>query len=86
MTGAPRASGLRWAVFPSRVTTFPWYHRPTQKRMTIARSARGENHTTWEAPWEAMMTAARSGPSELPKFPPTWNTDCARPRRPPAAM
>ncbi len=27
----------------------------------------------------AMITAASSGPSELPKLPPTRNSDCARP-------
>ena len=27
--------------------------------------------------------AASSGPMEVPKLPPTWNTDCAKPKRPP---
>ena len=32
------------------------------------------------------MNAARSGPSAVPKFPPSWNSDCAVPNRPPEAM
>ncbi len=31
------------------------------------------------------MKAASSGPIAVPKLPPTWNTDCARPCRPPEA-
>ena len=33
-----------------------------------------------------MISAASSGPIELPKLPPTWNSDWARPWRPPEAM
>ena len=32
------------------------------------------------------MNAASSGPSAEPTLPPTWNSDCARPCRPPDAM
>ncbi len=32
------------------------------------------------------MKAASSGPSAWPKLPPTWNSDWARPWRPPEAM
>ena len=32
------------------------------------------------------MKAARIGPSDEPILPPTWNTDCARPCRPPDAI
>ena len=31
------------------------------------------------------MKAASSGPSAVPKLPPTWNTDCASPCCPPEA-
>ena len=31
------------------------------------------------------MKAASSGPSDWPKLPPTWNSDCAKPWRPPEA-
>ena len=27
--------------------------------------------------------AASSGPIEVPKLPPSWNSDCAKPKRPP---
>ena len=32
------------------------------------------------------MKAASSGPMRWPALPPTWNSDCARPCRPPEAM
>ena len=32
------------------------------------------------------MKAASSGPAEVPRLPPTWNTDCANPCLPPLAM
>ena len=32
------------------------------------------------------INAASSGPSDEPALPPTWNSDCARPCRPPDAM
>ena len=31
------------------------------------------------------MNAASSGPSDEPKLPPVWNSDCAKPCRPPEA-
>lgn len=34
----------------------------------------------------AMIIAASNGPNELQKLAPTWNSDCARPCRPPEAM
>ncbi len=39
-------------------------------------------------PWPCgtIMNAASSGPSDEPKLPPTWNSDCARPCWPPEAM
>ena len=37
-------------------------------------------------PLRAMMSAASSGPSDDPRLPPVWNTDCASPCRSPAAM
>ena len=32
------------------------------------------------------MKAASTGPSDDPTLPPTWNSDCAKPWRPPEAM
>ena len=39
-------------------------------------------------PWPKVTTiaAAISGPSACPRLPPTWNSDCANPNRPPEAM
>ena len=31
------------------------------------------------------MKAASNGPIAWPKLPPSWNSDCASPKRPPAA-
>ena len=36
-------------------------------------------------PVGATKTAASNGPNDPPKFPPTWNNDCANPRFPPDA-
>ena len=32
------------------------------------------------------MNAASSGPIAEPVLPPTWNSDCAKPKRPPEAI
>ena len=49
-------------------------------------SAAQENQSTLPCPCGRTMKAASSGPIAEPRLPPTWNTDCARPCRPPEAM
>ena len=44
-----------------------------------------ENHATLRCPRGRTMNAASSGPSDEPKLPPVWNSDCAKPWRPPDA-
>ena len=52
----------------------------------IATSAASANHATLAWPRGITMNAASSGPIAEPMLPPTWNTDCASPCRPPDAM
>ena len=40
---------------------------------------------TEDCPLGTMMKAASKGPLAVPMLPPTWNTDCAVPCRPPEA-
>ena len=54
--------------------------------MKAPSNASSANQATLPFPWETTMNAASNGPSELPAFPPSWNNDCAKPRRAPAAM
>ncbi len=51
----------------------------------MASSAAPQNHTTDSRCPGRMASAASSGPSAVPIAPPTWNIDCASPRRVPAA-
>ena len=44
-----------------------------------------ENQPRLAWPNGMTMKAASSGPMALPALPPTWNSDCARPWRPPEA-
>ena len=48
-------------------------------------SATSENQAMLACPRGSTMKAASSGPIAEPTLPPTWNTDCARPCRPPEA-
>ena len=48
-------------------------------------SAASENQAMLAWPKGTTMKAASSGPIAWPKLPPTWNSDCARPYRPPEA-
>ena len=43
------------------------------------------NHDTLPWPRGTTMKAASSGPIAWPVLPPTWNSDCASPKRPPEA-
>ena len=70
------AAGLAWCVR---------YHLPTPVSTTMPAAARMVNHSTLERARSAMTSAASSGPSEEPMFPPTWKKDWANPRRWPAA-
>ncbi len=48
-------------------------------------SASSANQATLDWPKGSTMNAAISGPIALPILPPTWNSDCAKPCRPPEA-
>jgi len=52
----------------------------------IAISAAIANQAMLPCPRGITMNAASSGPLAEPMLPPTWNTDCAKPWRPPDAM
>jgi hypothetical protein len=52
----------------------------------MASSAAPENQATLPWPRGTTMNAASSGPIAEPVLPPTWNSDWAKPCRPPEAM
>ena len=52
----------------------------------MAISATIENQEMLAWPCGTTMKAASSGPNACPACPPTWNSDCAKPCRPPEAM
>ena len=62
------------------------YHWPTCSSSTIASSATSENQEMLACPRGTTMKAASSGPIDCPACPPTWNSDWAKPWRPPEAM
>src|ERR1700704_6311439 len=62
------------------------YHRPTRNSRTMAASASSEHQARLDWPRGTTKYAASSGPSDDPKLPPTWNSDCASPCCPPDAM
>ena len=45
----------------------------------MARKAIVENQAIEGWPNGTTISAASSGPIEVPKLPPSWNTDCAKP-------
>ena len=53
--------------------------------MVMPPRAASANQARLAWPRGRMKKAASSGPSDWPKLPPTWNTDCARPCWPPEA-
>ena len=59
--------------------------RLTCSNSTMPSSAARPNHATLRCPNGTITAAATNGPIALPVLPPTWNTDCARPWRPPDA-
>jgi hypothetical protein len=61
------------------------YQRPTLNSTMIPSSAASENQATLPCPRGSTMKAASSGPVAEPILPPTWNSDCASPCRPPEA-
>ena len=61
------------------------YQLPTVTSTTIANSAAEENQAMLACPFGITISAARIGPIAEPTLPPTWNSDCARPCRPPEA-
>jgi len=73
---APATAGLRRAL----------YQRPMHNNTTMPRIAASENQPRLDCPRGRMMRAARSGPTAVPKLPPTWNRDWASPNWPPEAM
>src|SRR5215470_9372445 len=62
------------------------YQPPTCTSTAMAMSAAAENHAMLDCPCGTTTNAASRGPEAEPTFPPTWNSDCARPYLPPAAM
>jgi hypothetical protein len=62
------------------------YQRLTWDSSTMPSSAARPNQATLRCPKGTMTAAATNGPSALPVLPPTWNSDCASPCRPPDAM
>ena len=48
-------------------------------------SASTENQATLDWPSGSTTQAASSGPRAVPVLPPTWNSDWAKPKRPPEA-
>ncbi len=62
------------------------YHLLTCSSSTMPTSATRPNQATLSLPCGTITAAATRGPSALPVFPPTWNSDCARPCWPPEAM
>lgn len=55
------------------------YQRPMRQRMMMARNAIEENQAMLPCPNGTTISAASTGPIEVPKLPPSWNTDCAKP-------
>ncbi|MNQ54291.1 hypothetical protein D3C85_683560 [compost metagenome] len=53
---------------------------------TMPNKAARENQATLPCPCGMMNSAASRGPRADPTLPPTWNSDCASPCRPPEAM
>src|SRR4051812_43829981 len=49
-------------------------------------SARSEHQAMLDWPRGATRNAPSSGPNDDPRLPPTWNSDCASPYRPPDAI
>src|SRR4051812_13432233 len=78
--GAPRR--LRRAA----IAGWRAYQTLTLLSMRIARNAAAENQATLPWPRGTTMKAASSGPIAEPALPPTWNSDWARPCRPPDAI
>ena len=62
------------------------YHAPTLISTRIATSAASENHAMLRCPAGSTTNAASKGPIDDPALPPTWNSDCANPCRPPDAI
>src|ERR1700722_4477077 len=63
-----------------------WYHAPTLVSRMMARRAARVNQMMLCCPRGRTINAASRGSSDEPTFPPTWNTDCARPCCPPDAI
>src|SRR5215207_5170403 len=87
-TTLPRGSPWGWMVLRAfaAVPRCAWYQAPIFHRITIPASATRENHATLRWPRGTTMKAARSGPIADPVLPPTWNSDWAKPWRPPEAI
>src|ERR1700687_3351089 len=72
-------------TFARRAERWLLYQRPTFHSTRMASSAASENQAMLDWPWGTTMKAASNGPEDDPIWPPTWNTDCAKPWRPPEA-
>ena len=61
------------------------YQRRSIRVTPKKNSAATPNQATWVCPNGITMAAASNGPKAEPALPPTWNVDCANPKRPPEA-
>ena len=73
---------------PRRAAMAGWreYQRLTFVSMTIASKAAAENQAMLPCPRGTTTNAASNGPMADPELPPSWNSDCAKPYRPPDAI
>src|SRR5580693_5643520 len=71
---------------PRRASPWRLYQSPTQERIAVETSASSENAPSPCLPQRRTTIAAPTGPRADPTLPPTWNSDCASPGRPPEAM
>ncbi len=91
MANATRPRGstgpvLAAAARARAATALAAYQRDTAPSTSIASSAASENQAIAHCPRGSTTRAASSGPIAPPVLPPTWNSDCAKPYRPPEAM
>ena len=58
---------------------------PDPRQNDDRQNAMVENQAMLGWPKGTTISAASSGPIDVPALPPSWNTDCAKPKRPPEA-
>lgn len=82
---APRGILRVVSAFAACARRRPSAHAPTRHNSPAPTAAAAANQATAGRPSGTTMNAASSGPSDCPKLPPSWNSDCAVPKRPPEA-